>query len=65
MRGGIQPRRAALSSRARASFRRDALGRVVERDECVLSGDVVTSRYEVEHGVRPHSAFKMCPGRLE
>ena len=47
-RGGIQPRRAALSSRARASFRRDALGRVVERDERVLSGDVVTSRYEYD-----------------
>ena len=50
-RGRIQPSRVVLSSRAKTTFRRDALGRVVERDERVLSGDVVTSRYEVEHGV--------------
>lgn len=30
------------------SLKRDALGRVVERDERVLSGDVVTSRYEYD-----------------
>ncbi|MBO7482963.1 MAG: RHS repeat-associated core domain-containing protein [Kiritimatiellae bacterium] len=47
-RGGIQPCRAPLSSRNRASFKRDALGRVVEREERVLSGDPVTSRYEYD-----------------
>ena len=30
------------------SLKRDALGRVVEREERVLSGDVVTSRYEYD-----------------
>ena len=32
----------------RASFKRDALGRVVEREERVFSGDLVTSRYEYD-----------------
>ena len=31
-----------------ASFKRDGLGRVVEREERVLSGDAVTSRYEYD-----------------
>ena len=47
-RGRFLPRRVALSSRLRASFKRDALGRVVEREERVLSGDLVTSRYEYD-----------------
>jgi len=47
-RGRIRPRRAVLSARARASLRRDALGRVVEREESVLAGDTVTSRYEYD-----------------
>lgn len=31
-----------------ASLKRDGLGRVVEREECVLSGDTVTSRYDYD-----------------
>ena len=48
MRGRIRPRRTTLSSRVRASLKRDALGRVVEREERVLSGDPVTSSYEYD-----------------
>ena len=47
-RGRIQPRRAVLLSRVQASFKRDALGRVVEREESVLAGDTVTNRYEYD-----------------
>ena len=44
-RGRIQPRWVALLSHASVSFKRDGLGRVVEREERVLSGETVTSRY--------------------
>ena len=47
-RGRTGPRRTVLFSRKRASFKRDGLGRVVEREERVLSGDAVTSRYEYD-----------------
>ena len=47
-RGSISPRRAVLSSRVRTSLKRDGLGRVVEREERVLSGETVTSRYEYD-----------------
>ena len=47
-RGRMQPRRAVLSSRTDASLKRDALGRVVEREERVLSGNAVTDRYKYD-----------------
>jgi RHS repeat-associated protein len=47
-RGRFLSRRRVCASLASASDTRDALDRVVEREERVLSGDPVTSRYEYD-----------------